>query len=146
MADQDIVYVHHRAAEFKAFRAPIGMTGRWTRLQGEKVAAHARLIAPKPGLGKGYATGELALSIKTRGPVIGRTGPEVDVVSDTDHSVYVHEGTEPHVIKPRFDEQLVFFWRKAGRVVFKDSVRHPGTQANKFLFNALRNVFGGPGR
>lgn len=143
----DVTYIHHRPAEFKAFTSPSGMTGRWTRSQGDKVAAHAILIAPKPGgQGQGYATGELAANIRTKGPTIGRRGPEVEIISDTDHSVYVHDGTLPHTIKPRLAPQLIFFWRKAGRIVFKDSVRHPGTKANPFLVNALKKVFGGPGR
>lgn len=145
MAD-DVVYIHHRPAEFRAFRSPNGMAGRWTRGQAEKVAAHARLLAPKPGQGQGYATGETALSIKTDGPSIGRRGPEATVVSSTDHATYVHEGTVPHTIKPRYASKLVFFWRKAGRVVFANKVRHPGTKANPFLVKALRAVFGGPGR
>lgn len=143
---KDVVYVRHRPAEFRAFRSANGMTGRWTHSKAEQVATHSIAGAPKPGQGKGYATGELASNIYAERPKVGRRGPENDVVSNTDHSVFVHDGTPPHIIKPRLKEQLVFFWRKAGRVVFKDSVRHPGTAANPFLVNALRKVFGGPGR
>lgn len=142
----DVVYIHHRPAEFKAFRSPTGMAGRWTREQADKVAVHARIVAPKPGQGQGYATGETALSIRADGPTIGRKGPEATVVSSTDHATFVHEGTPPHIIKPRFASQLVFFWRKAGRVVYRNKVRHPGTKSNPFLVKALRIVFGGPGR
>lgn len=143
---KDVVYVHHRPAEFNAFRSPTGMTGRWTTTQAEKVAAHARAVAPKPGQSKGYATGELASNIRGSAAKIGRKGPEADVVASTDHAIFVHEGTPPHIIKPRYAEQLVFFWRKAARIVYKDKVRHPGTKANPFLVKALRKVFGGPGR
>lgn len=139
-------YVHHRGAEFKAFRSPNGMTGQWTRQQAEKVAAHARLVAPKPGTGQGYATGETAANIRVRGPVIGRSGPEAEVASVTDHAVFLHEGTPPHEIKARAANKMVFFWRKAGRVVSASKVFHPGTKANPFLVKALRAVFGGPGR
>ena len=142
----DVIYVHHRAAEYRAFRSPTGMTGRWTLEQANKVATHARLLAPKPGQGRGYATGETALSVKVDGPTVGRTGPEARVLSSTDHAVFLHEGTPPHEIKPRFANKMVFFWRRAGRVVFRDRVWHPGTRANPFLVNALRAVFGGPGR
>ncbi len=145
MAD-DVVYVRHRIPEYRAFRAPTGMVGSWTHKQAEAVAAHARLLAPKPGQGKGYATGETALSIRVRGPIVGRSGPEATVLSDTDHAVYVHEGTHPHEIKARPRGKMIFFWRKAGQVVFKDKVFHPGTRANPFLVKALRAVFGGPGR
>lgn len=146
MADKDVIYVRHPRAEFNAFRAPTGMTGRWTKEQAEKVAAHARMFAPKPGQGKGYATGETAASVRVRGPVIGRSGPEVDVLSSTDHATFVHEGTPPHIIKARLAKKMVFFMRKAGRVIFDDKVFHPGTPANPFLVKALRAVFGGPGR
>lgn len=142
----DVVYVHHRPAEYHAFWSPVGMTGRWTLGQANKVAVHARMLAPKPGQSRGYATGETLTSIKVDGPTVGRTGPEARVLSSTDHAVFVHEGTLPHVIKPRYADKLVFFWRKAGRVVFRDKVFHPGTKANPFLVNALRAVFGGPGR
>lgn len=145
MAD-DVVYIRHRGAEFRAFYAPTGMVGRWTTEKATQVAAHARLLAPKPGLGEGYATGELAREIKTDSAKVGRRGPEAGVISDTDHAVFVHEGTAPHTIKPRFAKKLVFFWRKAGRVVSFDSVKHPGTKPNPYLVKALRAVFGGPGR
>lgn len=145
MADE-IIYVRHRIPEYSAFRSPNGMVGRWTLEQANKVAAHARLLAPKPGQGRGYATGETLATIRVDGPSIGRTGPEATITSGTDHAVFLHEGTPPHSIKPRYAKKLVFFWRKAGRVVFSDGVRHPGTKANPFLVNALRAVFGGPGR
>jgi hypothetical protein len=142
----DVEYIHHRPVEFKAFYSPRGMVGSWTKDRGNQVAAHAALIAPKPGQGKGYATGELASNIRVKGPVVGRRGPELDVVSSTNHSVFVHEGTPPHTIKAKPGKKMVFFWRKAGRVVFADKVRHPGTPANPFLVKALRAVFGGPAR
>lgn len=141
----DVVYIHHRPAEFKAFRSPTGMAGRWTRSQAEQVAAHARLLAPKPG-DSPYATGETVTSIRAQGPTQGRRGPEATVISATDHAVFVHEGTEPHTIKPRLAPKLVFFFAKAARLVRRDEVFHPGTKAQPFLLDALKKVFGGPGR
>lgn len=145
MAD-DIIYIHHKPIEVKAFQSPRGLVGAWTHEQSEKVAAHSRLIAPKPGQGRGYATGELAANIRTEGPRIGRRGPEADVVSDTDHSVFVHEGTDAHTIKAAAGKKLVFFMASAGQIIRDDEVHHPGTPANPFLVNALKEVFGGPGR
>lgn len=142
----DVTYVHHYPEEFQAFSAPDGMVGRWARRKGEEVAAHAIVFAPKPGQGRGYATGETAANIRVDGPTLGRSGPEVDIVAHSDHALIIHKGTPPHIIKPRFAKKLVFFWRKAGRVVFKNSVRHPGTSGNPFLVRALEAVFGGPGR
>ncbi len=141
-----VTYVHHPVAEYRAFRSPTGMSGVWTQQQAQKVAAHARLVtAPRPGIGKGYATGETAASIKASRSVVGRRGPEADVTSDTDHAIYVHEPTHAHIIKPRFKEKLIFFSRTRGKV-FADKVFHPGTRGNPFLMNALRAIFGGPGR
>jgi hypothetical protein len=143
---KDVVYIRHPPAEARAFHSPNGMVGRWVTKKTHEVAAHSIAQAPKPGQGRGYATGELARGISPERTVVGRKGPESRVVSGSDHSVFVHEGTAPHVIRPRRKEQLVFFWRKTGHVVFRDMVRHPGTPSNKFLLNALRAVFGGPGR
>lgn len=137
----DVKYVHHRLAEFNAFQSPTGMTGNWLRGRAENVAAHARLLAPKPGASS-YATGETVASISVEGPTIGRTGPEARVVSRTDHAAMLHQGTPPHIIRPRFKKMLVFFSRKAGRVLTVSKVHHPGTKANPFLLRALRAVFG----
>lgn len=142
----DVIYQHHRLAENRAFMLPNGMAGKWLAKETQKVATQARLLAPKPGQGQGYATGETVLSIKTEGPTLGRRGPESTVVADNDHSLFVHEGTKPHIIRARYAPKMVFFWRKAGRVVYRKTVRHPGTRPNPFLLNALRAVFGGPGR
>lgn len=143
---KDVIYKHHRAAEFRAFKSPTGMTGRWTAEQAEKVAAHARLLAPKPGQGKGYATGETATSIRSGNVSLGRKGPEATVSAGTEHAFYLHEGTAPHVIKARPGKKMVFFLRSAGRVIYDNLVKHPGTKAQPFLSDALRKVFGGPGR
>jgi hypothetical protein len=145
MADV-VFYEHHRAVEAKAFQSPVGMVGRWTGRKAVDVAAHAKLVAPKPGQGRGYATGQLAANIRSSAPTVGRKGPEADVVSSTDHSLFVHEGTAPHIIRARPTKKLMFFWRNAGRIIFDSEVHHPGTPSNPFLVKALRNVFGGPGR
>lgn len=143
---KDVIYIRHRPVEYAAFKSPHGMVGRWTIRKAEEVAVQARLGAPKPGQGQGYATGNLAANINAKGPTVGRKGPEAEVIADTDYSLHVHEPTRPHIIKPRRAEKLVFFWRKTGRVVMKDKVRHPGTKGNPFLVRALQKVFGGPGR
>ena len=146
MANKDVIYIRHPRAELQAFRSPTGMVGRWTGKKAHEVQAHAIVFAPKPGQGRGYSTGETAANIRVKGPTVGRSGPEATIVSDTNHAVFVHEGTHPHVIKARPSGKMVFFWRKVGRVVFRDKVFHPGARANPFLVKALRSVFGGPGR
>lgn len=139
----DVNYVRHRGAEHRAFRSPTGTVGTWTTKKTAEVAAHAITFAPKPGQSRGYATGELVKDIKPGRTVTGRTGPESSVQSGSDHSVFVHGGTGPHIIRPRRPNKFLVFRTRFGRTVFAKSVRHPGTPANKFLWNALRAVFGG---
>lgn len=146
MPRDNVVYVHHRSAEFNAFKSPTGMSGRWVTKQAHKVSVSARVLAPKPGQGKGYATSETAQSIKVKRTTVGRLGPEVEIISDTDHAIYVHEPTIPHIIKSRLSERLIFFSKKTMQIHFAKKVFHPGTKGNPFLTNALRVVFGGIGR
>lgn len=138
----DVVYVRHRIPEFVAFESPTGMVGSWVGEKAVEVAAHAVVFAPKPGQGRGYATGETAASIRVDGPTRGRRGPEATISSETDHARDLHEGTEAHTIKPRRSPELVFFSRKQGRVIGRDEVHHPGTPANPFLLKALKEAFG----
>lgn len=142
----DVTYVRHRAAEHRAFRSANGTTGRWVTKKTAQVAAHAIAVAPKPGQGRGYATGELASKIKPERTVVGRTGPESGVTSGADHSLFVHQGTAPHIIRPRYPNKVMVFRGRMGQTIRTSLVRHPGTPANKFLVKALRFVFGGPGR
>lgn len=137
----DVIYVRHRIQEFQAFDSPTGMVGSYVAERAAQVAAHAIAIVPKPGQGRGYATGETAASIRVSGPTRGRRGPEAEVSANSDHALALHEGTKPHKIKPRLAPQLVFFWRKRGKVVHRNEVSHPGTPANPFLLNALKAVF-----
>lgn len=143
---KDVTYVHHRATEARAFRSANGMVGKWVTQKTAQVAAHSIAQAPKPGQGRGYATGELARNIKPERTVVGRTGPESRVISGTGHSVFVHEGTAPHIIRVKQPNKLMVFRQRAGQVVFTKLVKHPGTPANDFLLRALKLVFGGPGR
>ena len=143
-----VIYEHHRDAEFRAFRSPTGMAGQWALEQANKVAMHARALAPAPGRSK-YATGETVNSIRADAPTIGRSGPEVTVGAHTDYAVFLHKGTLPHKIKTRLTnlgKEMVFFSLKLGMVVSPAEVDHPGTAANPFLVKALQAVFGGFGR
>lgn len=45
------------------------------------------------------------------------------------YSIYVHQGTRPHVIRPR--NRLALYWEGAQHPV--RMVRHPGTQPNRFM-------------
>lgn len=56
----------------------------------------------------------------------------------TDYATIVHEGSRPHLIRPRRAKALRF--RVGGRVVYAKRVRHPGTRSQPWLWRALRFV------
>lgn len=60
-------------------------------------------------------------------------GIEFQAGSDVDYTLYMDQGTKPHVIKAKNAPYLTFFWPKVGRVVHFKSVQHPGTKPYKFL-------------
>jgi hypothetical protein len=93
--------------------------------------------------------GRLAASIKGRvfDEAPDRVGAEV--IATAAHSLMVHNGTEPHIIRPRVVRLgqgryahsrggLKFFWLAKGKYVcIKGPVRHPGYRGRKFLFIPL---------
>ncbi|MCM6774982.1 HK97 gp10 family phage protein [Nocardia sp. CDC159] len=58
------------------------------------------------------------------------------VTARAKYSRWVHDGTSPHVIRPRGRKALRF--TVDGRTVFARYVNHPGTRARPFLLNAAR--------
>lgn len=50
------------------------------------------------------------------------------------HATYVHEGTRAHTIRPVARGSLR--WASRGEFFYARSVRHPGTKADPFLYNA----------
>ncbi|MEU9805427.1 HK97 gp10 family phage protein [Mycobacterium sp. NPDC050853] len=104
---------------------------RMTSLQ-RRIANQARADAP-------VRTGNLGRQV-TEGQ-IGFTGPRTisgNVRDDADYALYVHEGTRPHLIRPRNAKALRF--QIGGRTVYAKLVRHPGTKARPFLRNAGMRV------
>jgi hypothetical protein len=60
------------------------------------------------------------------------------VGSNDEIALLHHEGTQPHLIRPRRAPALVFWSTRAGRVISTKLVRHPGTRPNRYLTDALR--------
>jgi len=60
------------------------------------------------------------------------------VEATADYAAPVHQGSRAHRINARPGGSLRFEWH--GRVVFRQSVWHPGTAARPFLRNAMRRV------
>lgn len=68
-------------------------------------------------------------------------GISVQVGSEDKIALIHHEGTVPHVIRPRPAnpwQMLFFWWDKVGGVVAARKVNHPGTRPNRFLTDSLR--------
>jgi hypothetical protein len=79
-------------------------------------------------------TRKLEHSIVTRTTV---TGLRINTIIGTDlpYALYEHDGTRPHIIRPRKKKVLRF--PAGGGVVFARSVNHPGTTGSFFLARAL---------
>lgn len=97
-----------------------------------RVQRHARKLV-------GVKTGTLLSTIR-KNPGKSRTqGPYVDIAAGhpgiTPYMWFHHEGTPPHVIRPRTRKALRFM--AGGRVVFASKVNHPGTVGTKFLTRAI---------
>ena len=78
-----------------------------------------------------FRTGRLIQSFVPRfARLQGRWGPTVR------YAIYVHEGTRPHIILPRFKQAL--WWEGAPHPVKK--VHHPGTKPNPFMEKIRSNA------
>lgn len=117
-----------RLAEFE--RSPLGPVLRDLIRRGTNVqlAAIAQV---------GKRTRRLERSI-TKRPGVDARGPFVVIVADTSYALWHHEGTPPHIIRPRFKKALRFPGPGKGGVVFARVVHHPGTKPNRFLTDSLR--------
>ena len=120
-----------------ALNGPAGVVWPWLLKRTEAFQAAARAQAP-------IRTGCLRRSIVKRVEV-GATGPVIRVLADTrgcatnpkriGYSLFVHEGTQPHVIQAHFGS-LWFFWPTGPdgpQMYHFQWVFHPGTQPNRFF-------------
>jgi hypothetical protein len=111
----------------RLLRLPGGLVERNIQRRMRRVEARARQLAP----------GTMSSQITSR---ITRERNEVTgyVISNHPATIYVVSGTRPHIIRPVRAQALRF--TVGGRVVFAKIVYHPGTRANNFLLEALREA------
>lgn len=64
-------------------------------------------------------------------------GFTVIVGSNAPHALLHHEGTRPHVIRPRTARVLRFRPKGGTAFVFAREVHHPGTRPNRYLVDAM---------
>lgn len=118
-------------------RAVRGASMRELQRVAPQVVNRAKVLAP-------VDTGRLRASI---GPATySRTWtlrPQATIAADVSYARYVHDGTRPHVIRPRNAQVLRF--RVGTRWVFARVVHHPGTRPRPFLDRALAEVTAGRG-
>lgn len=80
-------------------------------------------------------TGETRASIQSGIYKINRNGVTGRVGSRLAKAHYIHEGTRPHIIRPRTKKALRF--RSGGVTYIRAFVRHPGIGSTPFLTSAL---------
>lgn len=95
---------------------------------GRRVVNRAKILCP-------VDTGRLRASIKGKASRTWTLRPQFTVSSNVDYAPMVHDGTRPHIIRPRTKQALKF--TIGGQTVFARVVHHPGTRARPFLDRAL---------
>ena len=108
---------------------PSGAVGRYLKNKGNEILTSARARV-------GVRTGALRASLHMRHMRDPR-GQQIWVGSKLNYALAHHEGTKPRVITPNSGKMLRFVSR--GQVVYAHSVNHPGTKANRYLADALRD-------
>jgi hypothetical protein len=128
-------------------KGPTGPVYRDLQVKGARVLAQARIECPKSAAGPSVPNdrrrgrkrqpGDLARSqVMRNGSYNGE--PAVFVGTQDPIGAFVHEGTVPHLILPKNGKHLVFYWGRAGRVVYLKQVHHPGSKPNRWLIRSLR--------
>lgn len=125
-------FIPNPAGLLHALQSPTGTVGLWVARKTAEVASVARALAP-------VSTGELRDSIH---PEVHAAPLRGEVRADAPYSLFVHEGTSPHVIEPN-QANVLRFPSRAGEIVFAPRVDHPGTRPRPFLSEALAAVIVG---
>lgn len=81
-------------------------------------------------------TGQLRGSHHASNITIQGTKISGEVTAVQDYATAVHEGSKPHVIRPKHAKALT--WGKGKGRVFARSVNHPGAKARPWLLNATQ--------
>ncbi len=112
----------------RLLRLPGGVVDRSLRRRVERVQSAAQRLAP----------GTMGQGIRTR-IEYRSTGPHGAIISTHPATIYVVNGTRPHIIRPRRPGGVLRF-TVGGRVVYARYVNHPGTKPNNFMIQALREA------
>jgi hypothetical protein len=111
--------------------SPGGDVGRWLARKGGEVALDARRTSP-------FDTGLMWSKTYSR---VAVPPLRAEIVADTYYATFVHQGTKAHPIRAR-RAQMLRFPGRAGEIVYRKSVNHPGTKPRPWLREALVRVVG----
>lgn len=116
----------------------------WNGPVGRHISRGARKLEMLAVSSAGLRTGALRRSIGTyytrRGKILeARVGANPGPGGVVGYALYHHEGTRPHIIRPKKAQALRF--TVAGHTVFAKVVHHPGTKPNPYLTRWIRGVF-----
>lgn len=115
------------------------LSDRATRVQ---LAAKAQVrvyAGAKPGEdpAKRPVPGRLKTDIVKQWIDNGKGGLAISVGSTLPYAELVHEGSPPHIIRPRNPHGLLRFVGRDGKVHFAKVVNHPGFEADRYLTDNL---------
>ncbi|ADD81130.1 gp25 [Rhodococcus phage ReqiPine5] len=119
---------------------PSGLADQVQFILSRRTASITRQIAAQAKMNVPVKTGNLGRSIQE--DPIKATGPfsvSGGVTANTNYAASVHDGTRPHVIRPKAGKKALKF-NVGGRTVFAKKVNHPGTRPRPFLKNAAETV------
>jgi hypothetical protein len=105
---------------------------------GKYMANRGRLLVGMAKRQVGVKTGALRASINMTHSRTGR-GQQIRIGSSLPYARLHHEGSPPHLIRPKNARMLRFYSR--GQIVFTHMVRHPGTRPNRYLTDNMRRAF-----
>jgi hypothetical protein len=152
MAGSSLVYSPAALEEY--VRSPSGPVFQFMMRGADRVVAAARnqirLGHVRGGGAAALSHGSQVTHLNLRDTIVKRVIsvgglPVIKVGSDSDHALFVHDGTKPHIIRPKKPGGVLVFpgATAAGPngLVFARIVHHPGTKPNRYLTDNLRLVF-----
>lgn len=124
-------FVYHKSAEHQIMKSPGGMVDSHISDLADRVESLAKRQV-------GVDTGDLRASIHVR-PNRQASGMPSYLIGSSNSIAYLHhEGSRPHVIKPKNAKVLRF--AGYGTIVYARQVYHPGTAPNRYLTGPLSAV------
>ena len=119
----------YKSAMYDTLRRPRGMVGR-------HMGRRAQIFITAAKLQVGKKTGRLESSIQVQEHKAEPYGQLMRVGSTVKHARLHHQGTRPHIIRPK-EQGGVLAFRKGSRMIVTREVRHPGTKPNRYLTDNL---------